>query len=140
MSERKTTLGPNTIYTEFDPKQSNRWLVKFPEEFGLDEWMVKHVTPIIYNPEKRKWDDITITLWDAVHKSTSKRISKLIEDGRMYNFNLKMIILDPVGENIEEFYFELCNITNIDFGVTDYEVSDFKVVTLGIKFKKCVIN
>lgn len=140
MSERKTTLGPNTIYTEFNPKQSNRWLLKFPKEFGLDEWMVKHVTPIIYNPEKRKWDDITITLWDAVHKSTSKCISKLIEDGRMYNFNLKMIILNPIGENIEEFYFELCNITNIDFGVTDYEVSDFKVVTLGIRFKKCVIN
>ncbi len=140
MSERKTTLGPNEMFTEFEPKQSNRWLVKFPEEFGIEKWMIKHVTPVVFDVEKKEWDDITITLWDAIPNSSSKALSDLIQKGRYHNFLLQMTMLGPIGDDVEDFYFEGCNIKTINFGETDYQKQKFKLITLVIKYNKCIVN
>lgn len=137
---KEARLGPSTTFTAFEPKQSNRWIVKFPEEFGIEGWMVKHVTPVIYNAEYRKWNDITITLWDAIPKSSSKALSDLIQKGTYHNFLLQMTILGPVGDEVEHFYFEKCDIKSIHFGETDYNIKDFKVVKLIVSYKKCIIN
>jgi hypothetical protein len=138
--EKEARLGPSTTFTAFEPKQSNRWLVKFPEKFGIETWMVRHVTPVIYDAENREWNDITITLWDAIPKSSSKALSDLIQEGKFYNFLLQMTMLGPVGDEVEDFYFENCIIKTIHFGETDYNIQDFKVVKLIVSYKKCIIN
>jgi len=138
--ENRNKLGPNAMFTAFEPKQSNRWVVKFPEDFGIESWMVNHVSPVVYDAEKREWSDITITLYDAIPKSTSKVFSDLIEEGRFYNFLLQMTMLDPVGDDVEDFNFVECNIKTIDFGHTDYNMKEFKVITLIVSYKKCIVS
>lgn len=128
------------MYEAFEPKQSNRWVLDFPKEFGIETWMVNNVTNVVYDAEKREWDDIVITLYDPVAKSASKALSELIEKGGYHNFNMVMTLLGPVGDNVEELYFEKCNFKTIDFGDTNYQKDEFKVVKLLVTFKKCIIS
>ena len=125
---------------KYEPKKSNRWVVDFPEHFKIEKWMVKHMTPVIYDAENRKWEDIVVTLIDTAPKSTAKPLSDLIQKGTYHNFNFKMTLLGPVGDNVEEYFFETCNINNIHFGETDYNINDFKLIKLSISFKKCIIS
>jgi hypothetical protein len=94
----------------------------------------------VFDAENREWNDITITLWDAIPKSSSKALSDLIQKGTYHNFLLQMTMLGPVGDEVEDFYFEKCNIMSIHFGETDYNIKDFKVIKLSINFKKCIIK
>jgi|TARA_R110000803_G_C11958501_1_gene318443 hypothetical protein len=140
VKKMKEELGPNAMFTAFEPKQSNRWVVKFPVDFGIESWMVNHVSPVVYDAEKKEWNDITITLYDAIPKSTSKVFSDLIEEGRYHNFLLQMTMLGPIGDEVEDFNFEKCNFKTIDFGHTDYNVKEFKVITLIVSYKKCIVS
>lgn len=133
-------LRKMTEVSKYEPKKSNRWLVRFPDYFNIETWMVKHVTPVIYDAENKKWEEITITLIDTIPKSAAEPLSRLIQKGNYHNFDLKMTLLNPVGEDVEDYNFSKCNIKTIHFGETDYNINDFKAIKLSINFKKCIIN
>lgn len=124
----------------YEPKKTNRWVVDFPEDFKIESWVVRNITPLRYDSVVRKWDDLIITLFDPIVKSTSKSLMDLIGRGDYHHFKLGLRMLDPTGSDVEVYEMKGCKIKTFDFGETDYEIGEPKMITLTIPFKSCSIN
>ena len=72
---------------KFEPLRKNRWVVRFPSDLGISEWMLKSAArPKINQSEKEiqfintstwvvgryTWDSLNLTFRDAIAPSTSQ--------------------------------------------------------------------
>lgn len=101
----------------YEPIMANRWLVKFPKEYNIPEWVGKALTLPTY--PFNFGGKITVVLRDPITPSTTDSLMKFIDNQKP--FKLKIHILDPLGETVGKWILKGCLITSIDWSTLDYE-------------------
>tara|TARA_R110000868_G_scaffold219266_1_gene470086 strand:+ start:1132 stop:1758 length:627 start_codon:yes stop_codon:yes gene_type:complete len=138
--EKKRLL--TTLKVPYEPKRNNRWLARFPEKIGIQEWWESETSrPSCTFAEDGvvKYNPITFKLRDAIGPSSSqcinrlmigmtshlsdfeasKRIREEFKEERENGFDYKLELLDPTGCVIEEWDIMGCKLLSIDYGKLD---------------------
>jgi hypothetical protein len=148
----------------FEPKRTNRFILRFPSTMGINEWYVTSTKrpSVKINPTELhflntstfvagrfNWDPITVTFKDPIGPSASQAIMEWFRlhaesvTGRMgyavgYKKNIELEMLDPSGVAIEKWVIEGAFLTGVNFGDLDYSRDDVASITCDIRMDRCI--
>lgn len=132
-------------FSYYEPKRPNRFLIIFPEEFEIPQYLVKStIRPsVTVNNGFMQWEDIEITFIDPVSPSTAQILHELFlrVESLFFNrpFQYRLQMLGPVGDVVEEWTI-LGSMTQIDFGNLNYDSDELMEIKLTIRPINCVLN
>lgn len=138
---------------QFEPLRKNRWVVRFPDDLGISEWMLKSAArPTITTQSKEiqflntstyvagryTWSTLQLTFRDCIAPSTSQSLMEWIRlcsesvSGRQgyaigYKRDLEIEMLDPNGVCAQKWILKNAWISECNFGQLDYgddEIAD----------------
>jgi len=124
----------------YEPKRNNRFVVRLPELFDIQEWMVSTCTYPKYSFTNNKWEDIIISFRDPIYPSTSDKLyhlMKKIQKGITFDESITIETLDPCGVTVEKWNIEISKILSINFGEGNYGDDNMKTLHLHIQPKEC---
>jgi hypothetical protein len=150
---------------QFEPLKKNRWVVRFPSDLGISEWMLKSAArPKINQNEKEiqflntstwvvgryTWDSLSLTFRDAIAPSTSQALMEWIRlhsesvTGRQgyaagYKRDLELEMLDPTGVCVQKWILKNAWIVTTDFGSLDYGDDELADITATIRMDYAVL-
>lgn len=151
---------------KYEPKTTNRWVMLFPPDIGIQSWALKSVTapkPNISVKEMKfintetyvatsfKWEAMTVTVRDFIAPSQAQafmewfRLHAESPTGRMgyaigYAKDLELVTLDPTGVAIEKWLLEKCIIRDAgDFGTLDYNSDEVREFSFTIQPQRCIL-
>lgn len=114
----------------FEFHRPQRFDVKFPSHWDINEAVVKEVSALNFNDNH--WDDITIKLYDTIAPNAAIRISSLLHtignNGINEIINLQRI--DPTGVVIETLDIHISCIKSFDFGNLSYDSDDINMLSI----------
>lgn len=123
------------VPSNFEPKKTNRFLVRFPETLGIEPFLVSEIKlPAITINKPRSIGITSLRIFNQTPKISDLEI-KLIDDsikpkiGVMYSwltdytkFDMKIETLDPKNVVIDVMTLKGCYFTRIDFGSLGYSL------------------
>jgi hypothetical protein len=142
----------------YELKKMNRFLITFPDYFNIPQWVVfeldrpsaRLITKDVLGVnlfKKLVWDDMIIKMRDPIGPSTSQSFMDLVHKNFYHKeriiknkFNMKLEMLDPVGEVVERWDLSDCEIKSINFGQLSYQIDDPVVITLVIKLGSVILE
>ena len=158
-------LDPSEImFTPFEPKMKNRFIMYIEgipayliktanrpsiqfEEVVLDHINVKRVLK-----GKGTWGDITVELYDPIVPSGAQAVMEWVRlshesvTGRegyaeFYKKDVKINMLGPVGDIVEEWTLKGCYIKEADFGEVDWaSASDVLGISMQLRFDYAILE
>jgi hypothetical protein len=125
--------GINAEFIAYEPKKKNRFMVKFPDQLPIKEWVLPRISPLVYDGESNEWEDVKIEAYDPIATSTSEVLLKYIH-GKKHQptIKVKVITLDPVGTEVETKVLT-CKIKKVTFSEYDWEKDDLSNVEIILK-------
>jgi hypothetical protein len=127
----------DTKFAIYEPFRPNRWILSFPDDFDLPEYCVSKVSNLKhYSSGRGSWKKITITLYDIIGVSATK---KLLDNLNHVPLKVQLKKLDPTGVEIETIEI-FSNIVDIDFGEFDYACDDLSKIKIKITPTKVQVS
>lgn len=119
-------LAKKDLFCEPESKSRNRFICEFTDSSGI--WLPKFVVMSIDRPKcKRKNVDagfkynwLPINIWAYDHTVPSSAQAVWDHLVRNEKFNIKINVLGPVGDKVEEWAIVNANIIYVDFGNLDW--------------------
>lgn len=150
---------------QFEPLRKNRWVLRFPSDLGISEWMVKSAARPKINQAEREiqflntsewvvgryvWDTIQVTLRSAIAPSSDQALMEWVRlesesvTGRQgyavgYKRDLELEMLDPTGVCVQKWIIKNAFPTNVDFGNLDYADDDLADATITLRMSYAVL-
>lgn len=131
-------------FKQFEPKNSNRFYVKFGDPFNIPIYVIKEVQRPSFKMANCgiQWNDMIFTMYDPITPSTSQAIfeglRKLrMQDSQQIKINLKL--LGPIGDSIE-LWDIVGTIDYIDFGYLDWNSGDPLNIKVNIKVLHAILQ
>ena len=138
----------------YEPKRQNRFLMRFPTDLGINEWVVqtasrpkitigsqaiKFLNTETYVAGSFTWGEIAVKLLDPIGPSTTQAVMEWVRlvaesvTGRMgyaagYKKDVDLEMLDPTGVAVEKWKLIGCFLTGFDGGSLSYD--DDKLATV----------
>jgi len=134
--------GSNGMPEPYEPKQTNRFVVTFPQEFEISPYVIFKVSPIVMIGTTMKSEPIVFYMYDVISPSTSLAINEGLRNLRTKDDkNIKITIhsLGPVGDVVEEWVLD-GEISWVDFGELDWDTYTNKVISLKFDVHKAIHN
>ena len=134
--------GSNGMPVPYEPKQTNRFVVIFPDEFEISPYVIFKVSPIIMIGMSMKAEPIVFSMYDAITPSTSAAINEGLRKLRKSDnktIKIKINSIGPVGDVVEEWILDGC-ITHVDFGNYDWNVDEKRIITLEFDVQQAIHN
>lgn len=152
------------FYTSFEPKLANRFIMYID---GIPSFLIKAASRpkvtlntvvmdhININRKlkggKTNWEDITITLYDAIVPSGAQaamewiRLSHESVSGRdgygdFYKKDITINVLGPVGDKCEEWTLKGAFVNAMDGGTLDWSSGEPLNVTLTLSVDYCILQ
>jgi hypothetical protein len=151
---------------DYEPKRENRFFAEFADELGIEVWKVQSfkrpamtinsveipfINEFNYVAGKYRWETIDITFIDTIGPSTSQQLMEWVRlhaeslTGRMgyaagYKKNITLKALDPTGVEVEKWFIEQAQITNINFGQNSMDSDALQMVEVTIQPWRCILN
>jgi hypothetical protein len=151
---------------DYEPKRENRFFAEFANELGIEVWKVQEFKrpkmtinsveiPFInetnYVAGKYKWEAMEVKFLDPIGPSTSQQLMEWVRlhaeslTGRMgyaagYKKNILLKALDPTGIEVEKWFLEQCQITDIDFGSNTMDSDALQMITVTLQPWRCILN
>lgn len=149
----------------YEPKRSNRFIMRFPSTLGINEWFVEtakrpsikvnsvaipFLNTSTYVAGRFEWNEISVTFRDPIGPSASQAIMEWVRlcaesvTGRMgyaagYKKNVDLEMLDPTGVVVEKWILEGCFITSADFGSLGYSEEKIATITTNLRMDRCIL-
>lgn len=133
----------NNLPLPYEPKKTNRYIIIFPESFKIPQWVCSKTSrPIaIISSGKIVWEPLIANVYDSIAPSTAQGLFNLISEDKLNDkFEMRIQMLDPTGEVVEEWVLLDCSFEKIDFGVLSYELDKVCEIILTIKLGKVILN
>jgi hypothetical protein len=157
-------LESNEIFfTAFEPKVQNRFIMYID---GIPAYLIKatgrpkitlntivldHMNIQRKLKGKAVWDDITLTLYDAIVPSAAQatmewvRLSHESVTGRdgyadFYKKDITINVLGPVGDKVEEWTLKGAFVNSADFGSMDWSTGEPVNVTINLSYDYAVLQ
>lgn len=138
---------------EFEPLRKNRWVMRFPSDIGISEWMLKSASRPSINQNSKEiqflntstwvvgrytWETIQCTFRDPIAPSASQALMEWIRlcsesiTGRQgyaagYKRDVVLELLDPTLVCVQKWILKNAWISTCNFGNLDYgddEIAD----------------
>ena len=143
---------------QFEPLRKNRWVVRFPSDLGISEWMLQSASrpSINQNPVeipfintstwvvgRYTWDTVQMTFRDPIAPSASQALMEWIRlcsesvTGRQgyaagYKRDLELEMLDPTGVCVQKWILKNAFISQCNFGGLQYSDDSLADITATI--------
>ena len=150
---------------QFEPLRKNRWVMRFPSDLGISEWMLKSAArPTINQREvelqflntstwvagRYTWDPIQVVLRDFIAPSSSQAVMEWIRlcsesvTGRQgyaagYKRDPELEMLDPTGVCVQKWVLKNSWITVANFGNLDYSDDEVADITGTLRMDYAVL-
>jgi len=150
---------------QFEPLRKNRWVVRFPSDLGISEWMLKSAARPTINQHETElqflntstwvvgrytWDALQLTFRDFIAPSTSQALMEWIRlcsesvTGRQgyaagYKRDLELEMLDPTGVCVQKWVIKNSFITVCNFGSLDYADDEVADITATLRMDYAVL-
>jgi len=149
----------------YEPKRTNRFILSFPSELGINEWYVESTsrpaitigsTPIPFLNTERyvagryTWGEISVTFRDPIGPSAAQALMEWVRlhaesvTGRMgyaagYKKDVTLQMLDPTGVVVEKWIMIGCFLTKADFQGLDYGQDGLAKIQVSLRPEKCIL-
>lgn len=143
---------------QFEPLRQNRWLMRFPSDLGICEWMLASASrPSIKQGSteiqflntstwvlgRYTWDTMTVKFRDPIAPSASQALMEWIRlgtesvTGRQgyacgYKRDVELEMLDPNGVAVQKWILKNAWISNCNFDSLDYAQDGLTTITATI--------
>jgi hypothetical protein len=131
----------------YEPKRQNRFLVNMPEEFGIQQWVIRSAS----RPSTRfirnglddcviEYEPMVLVCLDPIGPSVAQRLNIILRErpGEPFDFSIEM--LDPTGVVIEQWLFSECYFESMDFGSLDMSSDKNVTCTVTIRIGNMILN
>ena len=148
----------------YEPLRKNRFILRFPDELGIQEWWVSTTSRPKYTSDETeipflntstyvigrfKWDSIQVTFRDPIGPSATQALMEWVRlhsesvTGRQgyaagYKKDVELELLDPTGVVIEKWILQGTMLGNVGFGDLDYSSSDIADITATLRFDRAI--
>ena len=127
MGYQIATLETNIVQPPYEPKRCNRFLITFPEELNIPNYVVKTTgRPSCHfgDDESIKWNIMSFTFYDPISPSISQSLMENIRTKKIFEtITCVLEMVDPVGTVVEKWKIE-GKFLFFDFGELDYQSDD----------------
>ena len=151
------------FFKAFEPKMANRFILYAD---GLPAYVVKgvarpsltqdakvlnHINVQRYVKGRSVWGAIAMTLFDPIVPSSAQSVMEWVRlhhesvtgrDGYadFYKRDIKINVLGPVGDKVEEWILKGCMITQATFGELSFDTDDPMQVEVTVQPDLCILN
>jgi hypothetical protein len=131
----------NKVFSTFEPKVKNRFIITFPETLGLPSYIAKSITNIVYNAELEKWDLVTISLYNPISPSTEQSIFLNIIAPKLKVIDkITITQLGPIGDKVGEFVLVNSIVDIIDFDNYAWSNTEITNTNISLRPENIIIN
>ncbi len=149
----------------YEPKKKNRWILRFPNELGIQEWWLSSaarpsisqnevVVPLLntetYVLGKYNWNPISVTFRDPIGPSAAQALMEWVRlhaesvTGRMgyaagYKKDVDLEMLDPTGVVVEKWILYGVFLTDVNFNQLSYSQDGLATITCSMRPDRCVL-
>ena len=149
----------------YEPKRSNRFIMRFPSSLGINEWFVESTNrpkitinkvdiPFLntktYVAGMFEWGEISVTFRDPIGPSAAQALMEWVRlhaesvTGRMgyaagYKKNVDLEMLDPTGVVVEKWILEGCFLTDVDFQALSYSDDKLQTIQATLRPDRCIL-
>ena len=143
----------------YEPLRKNRFIFRFPDELGIQEWWVstgsrpKYTSSEVEIPflntstfvaGRFTWDSISVEFRDPIGPSATQALMEWVRlhsesvTGRQgyaagYKKDVELEMLDPTGVVVQKWILQGTQINDADFGSLGY--SDNELATISVTFR-----
>ena len=148
----------------YEPLRKNRFILRFPDELGIQEWWVSTTSRPKYTSDETeipflntstyvvgrfKWDSISVTFRDPIGPSATQALMEWVRlhsesvTGRQgyaagYKKDVELEMLDPTGVVVQKWILQSTQLNDADFGSLDYSSNDLADITCTIRFDRAI--
>ena len=148
----------------YEPLRKNRFILRFPDELGIQEWWVSTTSRPKYTSEETeipflntstfvigrfKWESISVTFRDPIGPSATQALMEWVRlhsesvTGRQgyaagYKKDVELEMLDPTGVVVQKWILQGTMLNDADFGSLDYNSSDLADITCTLRFDRAI--
>lgn len=148
----------------YEPLRKNRFIFRFPEELGIQEWWVSTGSRPKYSSDeveipflntstyvvgRFRWETIQVTFRDPIGPSATQALMEWVRlhsesiTGRQgyaagYKKDVQLEMLDPTGVVVQKWDLQGTQINDVDFGGLDYSSSDLADITITFRFDRAI--
>ena len=149
----------------YEPKRTNRFILRFPSSLGINEWFVESTSrPKIkidsteiqflntstYVAGRFTWDPINVKFRDPIGPSAAQALMEWVRlhaesvTGRMgyaagYKKNIDLEMLDPTGVVVEKWILEGTFLTDVNFGELGYSQDGLATISASLRMDRCIL-
>jgi hypothetical protein len=149
----------------YEPKKKNRWLIRFPDALGIQEWWLESAArPSIEQTDveipflntstwvlgRFTWSTIDVTFRDPIGPSATQAIMEWVRlhsesaTGRQgyaagYKKDVEVEMLDPGGIVIEKWVLEGTMLTNVNFGDLSMDDDGIATINATLRFDRAIL-
>ena len=151
--------------TPYEPKRTNRFIVRFNSSLGINEWYISAASrpsakinsvaiPFLntstYVAGRFEWNEIKVTFRDPIGPSASQALMEWFRlhaesvTGRMgyaagYKKDIDLEMLDPTGVVIEKWILQGTFLTGLDFGNLAYNSDNIASISATLRMDRCIL-
>ena len=148
----------------YEPLRKNRFILRFPDELGIQEWWVSTTSRPKYTSQEVEipflntstyvvgrfnWDSISVTFRDPIGPSATQALMEWVRlhsesvTGRQgyaagYKKDVELELLDPTGVVIEKWILQGTMLTSVNFNDLDYGSSDVADINATLRFDRSI--
>ena len=145
----------NRMPLQFEPLRKNRWLLRFPSDLGISEWMltsanrpsikqssveIPFMNTSTYVAGRYTWDSIQFTFKDPIAPSASQALMEWVRlcsesvTGRQgyaagYKRDVELEMLDPSGVVVQKWILKNAWVSDCQFGSLGYNDDGLAEIT-----------
>ena len=151
------------MFDAFEPKMKARYIMYIEgipsmllkkaarPKISFDDVTLDHINIQRKLKGKGKWEDVSITLYDPIVPSGAQAVMEWVRlshesvTGRagyadFYKKDVKINMLGPVGDIVEEWTLKGCYIKEADFGEVDWTSNDVAGITLSLRYDYAILE
>lgn len=148
----------------YEPLRKNRFILRFPDELGIQEWWVSTTSRPKYTSAEVEipflntstyvigrfnWESIQVTFRDPIGPSATQALMEWVRlhsetvTGRQgyaagYKKDIELEMLDPTGVVVQKWILQGTQLNDVDFGSLDYSSSDLADITATLRFDRAI--
>jgi len=148
----------------YEPLRKNRFILRFPDELGIQEWWVSTASRPNYTSQeveipflntstfvagRFQWETMQVVFRDPIGPSATQALMEWIRlhsesvTGRQgyaagYKKNVELEMLDPTGVVVQKWQLQGTQINSADFGGLDYNSNDLADITVTLRFDRAI--
>ena len=137
-----------TTAAPYEPLRNNRFLLGFPEQFQIPEYVFRSCTRPSYMLN-RGWEDIVLEMYDPITPSLSQILLPFMEycrDNRLQDntpfdaaplFTFIINLLDPVGAIVSQWFISVKNLEQLTWSPLEYNDENLSTIMMRLSVLRC---